>query len=295
MTVCIGAICKIPNFGQGIVSCSDTRSVVSGSTFSDRTWKREPLGKKMFALLSGQLACGRELASMYREYLQDRSDSMPETAVGMLELLREPPRRLKRKLVEEYFQLKWAISYEDFLAGKLNSLRESELLRIDSEINNIAFPDQTYSLIGSLATGEPSLFSVYPDGMVYEEENFAVIGSGYAIARASLCTRQYHEFLSLGEALYAVYEAKKLSEGDPNVGPETAMWIDFLDHNGNQVFRPIGREIEYFQSQFDKYGPQPLAGMELPADMETRWLTLEEDELQNIPQASAGDTEEAKR
>jgi hypothetical protein len=273
MTACIGAICRIPNLGLGIVSCSDTRSVVPGFSSSDRTWKRETLGYRTFGLVSGQLSCGRELASMYREYLARVSYSeLAEETV--LDHFREPPRRLKHKLVEEYFRLKWAISYEEFLAGKLNSLRESELLRICSDVNNIVFPDGTAVVIGSLMNQSPLLFTVYPDGQVSQDENFAVVGSGYAIARATLCHRQYHKYFPLGAALYAVYEAKKLSEGDPNVGPDTAMWIDYLDGNRQPVFLPVSEEdLEFLASQFQIFGPKPIGILDLPPSITTNLST----------------------
>jgi hypothetical protein len=263
---------------------------VPGSTSSDFTWKLEILGKRTSALLSGQLGAARELAMMYREYLSQRDSSVPLTEENILDHLREPPRRFKSKLVEQYFRLKWAVSYRDFLDGKLNNLPESELLRISSDVNNIRFPDETCMLIASLATGEPGLFTVFPDGQVFSEENFAVVGSGYPIARAALCQRNYHQFCELSYALYAVYEAKKLSEGDPNVGPQTAMWVDYLDQSGRLIHQSIdGEGLEFLESQFEEFGPRLAYGVGMPPSLESSLASdiVEVDEQKNLPEAAA--------
>jgi len=205
---------------------------------------------------------------MYREYLGSGESQIALTGGTILDHFREPPRRLKEKLVEESFRLKWAVSYQDFLNGKLNSLTEAQLMQIGLDINNIVFPDGTQMLIGSLETGTPLLFTVDPNGQVFEEENFAVVGSGYSIARAALCHREYHQHFPLDAALYAVFEAKRLSQGDPQVGPETAMWIDYLDENSKRVLHPLSPNDQTFlESQFAVFGPRPLVSPGVPPDV----------------------------
>jgi len=242
-------------------------------------------------MLAGQLSCGRELASMYTEYLD--SDSCETlTEHNLLDHLRIPPRKLKEKLVEEYFRLKWAVSYEQFLDGKLNALRESELLRIGSDINNIVFPDNTCAILASLATGVPSLFTVYPDGQVFQDENFTVIGTGYSVARATLTNRHYHQHWNLPYALYAIYEAKRLCEGDPNVGPATIMWVHYLNHAKEQVMLPLeDADIEFLREQFEKFGPRKLSKTSLPPSLEKCQFDamVKEDEQKALPESAQGD------
>jgi 20S proteasome alpha/beta subunit len=275
MTICIGALFSVPGGGQGVILCSDTRGTVPGFASSDRTWKFETLGYRIEGMISGQLSCGRELASIYRGYMGTGDTRIELTRTNILDHLKAPPRLLKRKLIDDYFGLRWGISYQQFLDGALNNLQPSELFRIDTEINAITFPDGTSMLISSLALGNPDLFVVDTNGQVYIEDDFAVVGSGYAVARASLSQRRYHGFFPLAYALYSVYEAKKLSEVDPNVGPDTVTRVTYIRDGESKQHLITTEDERKLDIYFSTLGPQRLAGLEVPPDLAEKFIRIE--------------------
>ena len=201
-------------------------------------------------MYAGTVARADELFEMYAAYLQDKALDKQSA----LEELRKPPQFLKRRLVEEYVQNTLAISYDDFLT-KGSSLPASLYETIASEISRLEIGCQ-FILIPVPASAIRSFFTVDVSGCVYQEQNFAAIGSGASNALAWLHFRAHSQFTNVNDTLLHVWEAKKFSENAPGVGKSTSMgWIkDNTESTGTDNFRE-------FEKQWKKYGPKAISGL----------------------------------
>ena len=92
-------------------------------------------------------------------------------------------------------------------------------------------------------------------GTAIIKEEFAAVGSGSALATASLMQRQYTDVDPFGKCLYAVYEAKKYSERVGSVGKRTMITI-LYPHGSTQGVLPSG--LKALDAQFKEYGPKDV-------------------------------------
>lgn len=95
---------------------------------------------------------------------------------------------------------------------------------------------------------------------------FAVIGAGLVAATSHLYARQYGYLETLPRALYYVFEAKKKSESEVTVGPDTHMMVadpqDFL------WVDPSG--VEFLEEEYKKRNEVPE--LDLP---DYFWMEME--------------------
>jgi hypothetical protein len=170
-------------------------------------------------MFSGSVSHMRELCQIYDRHF----DNLTLTGDDIQKEIRIPPEIQKRNLIEEHVRNVWGVSYDEYLSGKLQNLPTLELSKLAEEIAAINLNGEL--LIGTFVSGVPYLFVVASSGKPLRADSFAVIGSGWHLAQASLFNRHYSPGMPIQAAVYAVYEAKKLSEIDPNVGPETTLLL----------------------------------------------------------------------
>ena len=255
MTLCVAA------FGQDEIGkvhfcwCANKR-IETHSTGSETIYKYRKLSPSWAALYAGTVARADELVSLYVTHLR----GMDLDLHSAIEELRKPPQVLKRRLVEEYVQNTLAMSYDDFLS-KGPSLPASLYETIASEVSRLEIGCQLI-LIPVPAANIRFFFTVDVSGSVYQEQNFAAIGSGASNALAWLHFRNHSQFTNVNKTLFHVWEAKKFAENAPGVGKDTAMgWTsDTLKSRNINDFRP-------FEIQWAKYGPK--ATKKMTADLKT--------------------------
>lgn len=195
--------------------CSDTRVGVQDFGSSDAGTKCEvinPLG--ILALMAGVLPRAQELVMRYRQFL----GSEPLNKLTAIDRFRYPAQRQKTLLVDEYFRSRWSVTREEYLSGILGQLPDTERSRIARDVESVGL--EASLLLATFIEDEPFLVAVHEDGRVLSEQDFSSIGSGYVTAFPALCQRRYNRWLPLSNALYLVYEAKRLSEVEPSVGPK---------------------------------------------------------------------------
>jgi len=251
--------------------CSDTRISYSGFS-SDSGFKFDWAGKNMPAMIADNATRARELLSFYRTHL----NSVPEDLFTDNDL-RIPPQQYKRHRIEEYLQLRWGVSFTEYSAGVLSHLPEQEQFTI---LRDIAEMDLECQLIIVTTHGEmPRLFTVDSRGYVADSGCLAVIGSGSWLAHSTLAQRLYYPHLRLENALYEIYEAKKVSEREPSVGPGTQLVVIYPK---TMSIRSVsaGKGQNVLQDMYWQYGPQILP-MELVLPEDTI------DPLESIKQPNA--------
>ena len=254
MTVCVGALCRDGD-DPCIVLCCDTRIGVQDFGSSDGGYKFDVIRPGIAAMMAGGFSRAKELVMRYQQFLGDET----LTPMNVLDRFRYPPQRQKTLLVDEYFRLRWSVTRQEYLDGILGQLPEGDRARIAADVENISL--QASLVIATFVEGEPFLLTVQDNGTVLRDHDFTVIGSGYAIAYPALCQRQCNPEFSLPRALYAVYEAKKLSEVETTVGPNTQIWV--MTKNGTRTI--LQQKMRLLDRMVGRFGPRRMPrGLELP-------------------------------
>lgn len=251
MTVCVGAIC-LDGDAPCIIMCSDTRVGVQDFGSSDAGTKFELINLPApgtLVAMAGSMPCAQELVTRYRQFLGQE----PFEKLTALDRFRYPTQRQKTSLVDEYFRSRWSVTREEYLSGILGQLPDVERSRIAHEVEAIGL--EASLLLATFVEDEPFLVAVHENGAVLREFDFAIIGSGYAIAFPALCQRRFSRRLPLSKALYLVYEAKRLSEVEPSVGPETEIFLLTKEH---PVRRASRDGLKTLARQYKRFGPRKV-------------------------------------
>jgi 20S proteasome alpha/beta subunit len=233
MTLCIAAFSTVgwdenKNPLTNIVLCSDMRieTPVAGSETAN---KMQKIGQNWAAMIAGNVSRAHELLSIYCADLPH--DPIPETQI--LDTLRVPPQKLKRRLAEEYVQATVAMPYDQFIASGKESLPTWLFDNMMTEISRMEIGCQVL-LIPTNKQTIRQFYCVELDGSVFQQEHFCAIGSGQHSASSWLHYRQHASHHELEQTLCSVLEAKKFSENAPGVGRRTNLSI--LTDDGRILF-----------------------------------------------------------
>jgi hypothetical protein len=101
---------------------------------------------------------------------------------------------------------------------------------------------------------KPLICKIDRSAEVTVTDHFETIGEGRYVANPPLLRRQYNSDVSLMDAIYRLYEAKKLAEIVPSVGEDTSVDILFPNGDMHQLRNPQGFDI--VEKMFRKYGPK---------------------------------------
>lgn len=250
VTVCIGAICDHTSSDASIVLCADTRVGVPAYGSSDAGSKFVSVRPGVHAAIAGTVARAHELIDRYRQFLGDA----PIDRITALDRFRYPAYMQKTILVDEYFRRTWSVTRAEYLNGILSHLPLANQDHIARTIQDIGL--EASLIIATFIEGHPRLFTVSENGVVAEDHGFTTIGSGATIAYSALCQRQYDQWFSLPQALYAVYEAKRLSQSEPSVGPKTQMYVMSSDGGGYPASEKALADLDKY---FKRLGPKKIS------------------------------------
>jgi len=240
------------------------------------------------AMIAGTIARGRELLSVYGKHM---AEGTALTALTVRDEMKVPPQIQKRKLIEEYLANTWAVSYGEYVDGKLGNLPPDVLSDIAKTVSGINL--QCSLILGLFLGKTPFLFTVDESGAVLQADAFACIGSGWSIAQANMYRRRYSHRFRLGDAAYVVYESKRLSEVDPSVGPGTVLGVFSTDdmclitHEGRKRL----------DEEMSKQCPSTLRKVEMPDTFflsSKKNMASSEHEEKAVSQPSAGSTGQEK-
>lgn len=164
-------------------------------------------------------------------------------------------RSYKQLLLDEYFDLKYGLTYESFRRGahlfpEASHMREVEKAR-DTDLN-------AELLIVGFVKGEPLLLTVHSDWEVTIDEKFGAIGKSAEVAAISLLARGGDELdRPLDETIYSLYEAKRVTEKLEGVSEQTVLTV----YGGDGTIKQISAQVEAHLSKlYATYGPRPLSG-----------------------------------
>lgn len=254
MTLCIAALAQHAGSPR-IVLCFDSK--VSSDEFSSETeYKFKALGSQLCSLFSGAPGRAKELAWIYREFLR-------ETVLdkqSIVDQLREPIKRFKRRLANAYLGRSMGLSYEEVLQKGKDWFGEDFQKRL---LNLETHPLRVDLIIAGFIGDFPVLCELR-DGDLEWRTTFSLIGTGAYTAEPAMHARKHIDQTPLYSAIYNVYEAKKIGEASPHVGTFTTLLVlsppvDNSDSTHIDVLTPEGKN--HLEGWFEQFGPKPMPYM----------------------------------
>jgi ATP-dependent protease HslVU (ClpYQ) peptidase subunit len=260
MTVCIAAICTAEDDNRKIVLCRDWRSEIQGVGSSDNIEKFREIGKGWVALYAGSDSRADELLVRYENHIK----KTPFTEENIIDEARTVFHEYKKTLTESHFSTKYGVPYsfivnhgmekfgEKFVADCLD---EAGRVFVGVELLIVGFVEVfDYTEMKSWRSPVIVLVSEITGGDVVSlESEFAAIGSAANPARTMLFLRNQDSLDSLMETIYAVFEAKTLSETVPGIGESYS--IDVMDEDGN-VMMLSDEGAKVCKTLFTRFGPR---------------------------------------
>lgn len=251
MTLCIAAACK----DGRIVALTDTRMETDYSG-SDAGFKWDFVASGWIALLSGNLSKATQAVATIRSVVIDAQF----TRSNVRDKFSEASSAHYEKLCRELIALSLGMPWEQFLTKGKKEIEPETRRRAWKKIEGLHFDCDL--IIFGFVEGAPHILSVYRDGTVDIEQNFAAIGSGATTAESVLDQRnQNMKVTPIEVTVYHVYEAYALALRAKihGVGGPPQLQIIKSLGNGKVERRPPSPELTKLLPQWvEKYGPQPV-------------------------------------
>jgi ATP-dependent protease HslVU (ClpYQ) peptidase subunit len=281
VTVCIAAACYESEDEPRIVLCRDWRSEVPMVGSSDKQLKIRNLSKGWVALMAGDTSRANELCIKFEDHLKAR----PFTESNLVDDARLVFQEYKKTLADSYLKSTYGFSFQHLIDRGRESfgeqftescLEQISRLTVGAELIIAGFLE-TFDYVDEKLAHDPKLCALseqHEGDLARLEDEYAAIGSGGNAARTMLSVRQQDSATSLMETIYAVYEAKDISETVPGVGDTVSI----------DVLYPDGKMLQLSESGYDRCD-ELLARFGI-RDMETRnkekWFELKAEYLEPI-------------
>jgi hypothetical protein len=253
MTLCIAAACEHEG-KPAVVLCSDWHgeTEVAGAETTDKfRWVKDGWP----SLIAGNVSKADELVESYERHLEKKN----LTRLNVIQELKTPLHQRKAELADEYVQRLLGISYREFLQNGKDQLPSEFFQQTLSAITGLGLECELI-IAGCVQDDDDDplteIFRTDAWGNISREQNFSAIGSGAHVASAALFQREHDSSVKLMNALYNVFEAKRLGEISPGVGLSTT--IDVLLSDG--TVRAISDEcFDALDKLFRRYGPRRIS------------------------------------
>ncbi len=248
MTICTAAICR-DNHENKIVLCTDQKiSTVVGS--SDTARKEYGLGNDWHCLVSGSESEFLALVRLYRERFVNKANLTATTIDGSMKW---PLNQRKAELCDQYTWGRFAVSYLDFMKTGKDQLPPEVFYEAVQHIKNIELDADL--IICGFINSAAEIYHTDRRGSAKAAADFATVGEGEYLASSVLLRRKQHNYASLEETLYNVFEAKKFAESVGSVGQKTS--ISIISEGGR--WQQTSLELDdQLAAAYRKYGPKDL-------------------------------------
>lgn len=259
VTICIAAICNHSrDGGKKIVLCTDWR-VSSFLGSADIRHKQRFIANGFHCLIAGD---PREVDAVI---LGMRGKFGAAGSINETNL---------RPLVEEAFyerlkerrnglaQARFSMSHSEVLQFGKERLPTEHYIRYLDDSAKIGL--DTQFLVTGFGEDNDDLIVEARQNDVSMPDSFACIGEGEFLARASLLRRELSFVTKLGEAIYAVFEAKKAAERVGSVGKNTLLSV--IGEDGERQSIAPNRQ-GFLDKLYENLGPKPIGEITLPSDL----------------------------
>jgi hypothetical protein len=248
VTICIAAACNHSREGGSkIILCSDW--LVSGDLGSSNTkHKQDWLPYNWRCMIAGDpLEANILVEGMRRKFTT--AGKVDETNIGLLvkSALYERRSEMRDSLAEARF----GMTHAEILQFGKERLPPEHFGRYLDEVASLRL--ETEFIVTGFSNGDDFIVQTDRNCEVRFPTDFACIGEGEYLARASLLSREISPTTDFGVALYEVYEAKKASERVVSIGKPTLVAV--IDDDGKyHSMKTEGKE--HLERQYQQYGPK---------------------------------------
>jgi len=207
MTICIVAACD--NNSKIILASDRMLTIEALIEFEHPTNKTEKLSSNCCALSAGNALPIVEIFQNTKSNLKHR------TSLSIKEIAEEVKinyiKQRAKKLEELYILPRQLKSIENFYEI-IETLPSDISLQIDKYIENLDF--ELDILIGGVDEYGPQIYFISNPGAIdrFDSIGYCAIGSGDLHATLTFISYNYNTRMDLKEALYILYDAKKISE-----------------------------------------------------------------------------------
>lgn len=260
MTLCVAAITDDVHdpAGSAIVVGADFK-VQTGIASAETAQKCTLINDKKWLILmsADDVARARELITVISLHLKKVSVTK-NTAV---DILKEAVAIQKHKLLNEFMQTRFGISYDAFL--QTNPFTEQTRREIELNVQRVRLECEL--LLCTFFNKKPVIFQIEDNGQVCEHAHFGTAGSGTYIAQAALYQRAQVDTCPLPVSLYHVYEAMVLGSIAPGVGQLHQISVVRIGEGGALV-REMVTEVglRYLSRLSKRYGLKPIREIDAP-------------------------------
>lgn len=215
MTLCIAAATRTGDGKPCIVLCAD-HMVGTWAAQAEIGFKYSWARNNWPALIAGDVSRTAELIAVCQSVLgaQELQES------NVFDVMKSVGHAFKAKLADDLVRAKLSVSYE-YLRQNRSKFPAATVYEIYTEISRI--DSEAELIVAGFIKGHSYIFVFGRDCTVSLREHFAAIGTGAFVAEPSLFQRKQNAFVSLGNTLYNVYEAKRLGEIAEGVGKRTTL------------------------------------------------------------------------
>lgn len=217
VTICIGAIC---DKGKKAIAVSDRMLSWADVEFEQEIPKIEKLSDNCIALSAGPALASTDL---FRNVRRKIGTSSPPISIIQEMVKAEYSRIRKAKLEENLFNPR-GFTMEWFYQNQ-QRLDENIILRLDNEVEQ--YDLELLLIVAGVDTTDAHLYQVANPGSsdCFDSLGFLNIGIGSRHASMTYIDERYTPRVSLNEALYISYKAKKRAEIAPGVGDDVDITI----------------------------------------------------------------------
>jgi len=244
VTICIAAICEN---GQKVVACADRMITIGmlSREFEHTRSKIIPLSKTCLMMTAGPALRDIDLQKHVLRAISGRAEiKLSEIVSGV----KEGYQKARRQKIEELFIKPRGLSLEEFLQSGRGLLPEAGMM-IDESL--ATFDYGLDILVAGIDNEGAHVYYVENPGTseCFDSIGYHAIGSGEPLAISSLIESGYSGSMSLQEAMWAVFEAKKRSENAPGVGKAADFTI--IDSQQTLPFdAPALEKLEQLYTEF---------------------------------------------
>jgi len=234
MTLCVASLFKDEEGAWGVVAASDRKLSVGDIGYEAAVGKYFTFNRRVLSLISGDVAAALQILNDAQRSFDDAESASVEEAA---EAVASQFRRHRARRAEGAFLEPLGLTSESFLSRQaefsplfLHQL-QNELLAANLGVEVI---------VAGVGASGAQIFHVSDPGVARNQSGvgFAVIGEGWHHALSYFSENQFTSGVSLANALYTTYAAKRVGEIANTVGFMTDLlavfphgdWFLIADH-----------------------------------------------------------------
>lgn len=223
VTVCIAAICTLPNGLLGLVALSDRMLTAGDIEFEppqQKVYHLQPQMPLAAILVAGDLGLQAEICQRAHLRLAQRQSGVAPLVEEVAALYAEEYVKMRQSRAELVYLSPLGLTLHTFVANQ-RFLAPEQIQILRNQLTNYQL--DAAAIVCGVDVRGAHIYTVRDPGLVSNQGavGFDAIGIGEGHAASQFMQARYWRGWPLGEALLHAYSAKRRAETAPGVGKET--------------------------------------------------------------------------